>query len=73
LQSSPFDGLKEVYLGSTERQAMSVIDRIAHRMSQCHARRILTTCMSETRDVLYGMSAGGLSPTFCGSSDWDHL
>jgi hypothetical protein len=56
-----------VYFSSTasEHQATSVVDRIARRMSQCCARRILTTRVRRMRDWgFYGM---GLSETFgCG-------
>jgi hypothetical protein len=74
LQSSPFDGLKEVYFDCIECPVTLLIDRISRCMSQCRARRILTICESDTRELIfYGMGAGGLSETFgCGLTLWDH-
>jgi hypothetical protein len=63
LQSSPFDGLKEV----------SVMTHIWHFISQCRARGILRTRENGRVLRFYGVGAGGLSETFeCGLALWDH-
>ena len=74
LQSSPFDGLKEVHFDCTHQFGTSVTDYLLCQMSQCRARGIMTirdSMLDEFR--FYGMGAGELYETYgCGLDLFTH-